>query len=494
MMLTNKMTQIEQPLEALYAPSEVQDMPDNTGFSALFSSMVAEQEGGAKTEPLPLVAPQVTQEMNDLRFSLPPLSSASEMDSVDELTGQLSSLSLLSSTKISDDSDLQTPELNRTYLGEESHLFNANTEQASGLTMPQLLNTKGKVEGVVEVVEAFKGSLESALEPIKMDLNSNLEVVLGGDIDPQSFDLPSSSAKIEGFSQEVPVEQVFMKEAAVLQGEEVPESNIRAESTLSDRALNQGVVQGAVSSSNPTLGTNQGMAQGTVSWGGQGADSQVFQGFGQQGHASQNGSGQAQQQAMMFAQMSQDKQRSLEQQATVRAVDEAVAKSEGRELLGGADIASLERKGALPLNFQSINVPLKHPQWGQALGQRIVFMSNNNMQQAHITLNPQKLGQIQVMLQLDKDQQMHVSLVAQNGTTRESMENALPRLREMMEQAGIQLGSVNISDQKQFSESRDTHEHNEKNRSQHTLVEEGKEENLPQLMTGSTDNIIDYYA
>jgi len=98
------------------------------------------------------------------------------------------------------------------------------------------------------------------------------------------------------------------------------------------------------------------------------------------------------------------------------------------------------------------------------------------------------------MLQLDKDQQMHVSLVAQNGATRESMENALPRLREMMEQAGIQLASVNISDQKQFSESGDAQEHHGQGASKNTLVEEDKAEDRPLLMTGSTDNIIDYYA
>lgn len=451
MMLTNKMTPAEQSSEAFFSTSDTQNSSGNTGFLGLFSSMVAEQSGGEGIESLPLVEAQAMQSISNEVFSLPKTSSSVEMDPVEDVTAQLASLNLLSSMLETD------PRLDTAVLQP------LNTEGGENFTTPEVLN--------------------EVLTPIETPL--------------QLIDLASSNIKIDALNQNESVDPSLIQyingqNINGLQAQEMAASSVQAGNTVSNGVLN----------SNPSLGlgaSQQGATQGSVSWGAQSADAQMSQGFGQQGQSSgqpsQNGSGQtAQQQAMMFAQMNQGKQQSLEQQSAVRAMDDAIAKTEGRELLGGADIASLERKGALPLGLQTINLPVKHPQWGQALGQRIIFMSNNGLQQAQITLNPQHLGQIQVMLQLDKDQQMHVSLVAQNGATRESMESALPRLKEMMEQAGIQLASVNISDQKQFSESGDAQEHHGKNAPKNTLVEENKAEERPLLMTGSTDNIIDYYA
>ncbi len=467
MMLTNKMAPAEQPSDVLFSTLDVQDLPDSTGldgtgFSGLFSSMVAAQSGGGrKIESLPL--DDATAPLNSLNAMLnPALEPAKKINDVDVSSLGLSRLELLQQN-----TPLDTPD----------------TEQVSDLSAPYVFSIEGGGENLI-TSERLKGNAVSTnvlLEEGGVNLGTDQAI----EVSPQALNLAFSSAQAE-----------------VLNHSSLVEPNVIKESMVSNPALNQAT--GSVSSSN--LGTSQlsqpsqSVVQGsTVSWGAQSSDAQTSQGFGQQGQSSgqpsQNGSGQtAQQQAMMFAQMSQGKQQSLEQQAAVRAMDDAVSKTEGRELLGGAEIASLDRKGNLPLGLQTINVPVKHPQWGQALGQRIVFMSNNGLQQAQITLNPQNLGQIQVMLQLDKDQQMHVSLVAQNGATRESMENALPRLREMMEQAGIQLASVNISDQKQFSESGDAQEHHGQGASKNTLVEEDKAEDRPLLMTGSTDNIIDYYA
>jgi flagellar hook-length control protein FliK len=314
--------------------------------------------------------------------------------------------------------------------------------------------------------------------------------------DNQPLDLTAPNIKIDTLNQVEAIEQVLVREDnPTLPVQEIT-STVQA-GLMASNAQSQGVVQGTVSTQSVSTGTSQNV----VSWGVQGADSQASQGFGQQGQSfgqsSQNSSGQpTHQQAMMFAQMSQgDKQQALEQQAAVRSVNETLAKAEGRELLGGAEIASLDRKGGLPPGLQTINLPLKHPQWGQSLGQRIVFMSNNSLQQAQITLNPQNLGQIQVTLQLDKEQKMHISLAAQNGMTRESMESALPRLREMMEQAGVQVASVDIREQKQtFSENESSHAQNGKNRTEHSLAEEAFVEESALATVGSTDNIVDYYA
>ncbi|NPA71730.1 MAG: flagellar hook-length control protein FliK [Gammaproteobacteria bacterium] len=242
--------------------------------------------------------------------------------------------------------------------------------------------------------------------------------------------------------------------------------------------------------------TGQNPLAGQTHWGTANADSSGSMGGGQSSsQQGQNQQGQSTaQQNMIFTQTVQEqRQLSIAQQAAVKAGDEAILKADGKDALVGAEIASTERRGALPIGLQGITQPIKHPQWGQALGQRVVFMANSNLKQAQITLNPEKLGHIQVVLQLDKDNQMNVSLTAQNGTTREAMESALPKLREMLEQAGVNLGSMGVSDERQFSESHaEQHAHDQAHLDTPITEEASEEERLTTIKT--TDNIVDYYA
>ncbi len=280
----------------------------------------------------------------------------------------------------------------------------------------------------------------------------------------------------------------------VLQNIALNPSSVGKEASASVQ-LNSGI-SNAASNSVTNWGTQTHTAMAGVSGGDAQAGAQQSQTFSQGGQNGQNSQGQAgQQQAMMFAQfVKEGKAQALEQQTAVRALDESTLKSEVKDVLGGAGISSTDNRGPLPLGLQSIPQPLKHPQWGQALGQRVVFMANNSMQQAQITLNPEKLGHIQVTLELDKDQKMNVSLNAQNGLTRESMENALPKLREMLEQAGLTLGSMDVGDQKQSSDD-DSDKSTSKGVASNNAVEEEDtiiESTLSTVKT--TDNIVDYYA
>ncbi len=157
--------------------------------------------------------------------------------------------------------------------------------------------------------------------------------------------------------------------------------------------------------------------------------------------------------------------------------------------------SATERRAQLPVGLQSIGLPVNHQKWGQMLGQRVVYMANQQMQQAQITLNPEKLGPIQVRLHMDRDQQVHVVMTAQHGQTREAMEIAMPRLREMFEQAGMNLGSVDVNDQKQFADS-------EQQEAEQKQSASGSSDNLDEELVAEsattsiyeTDNVVDYYA
>ncbi|WP_051144970.1 flagellar hook-length control protein FliK [Thiomicrorhabdus sp. Kp2] len=197
------------------------------------------------------------------------------------------------------------------------------------------------------------------------------------------------------------------------------------------------------------------------------------------------------QQSMQFK---EQRAQNLEQKMIVNTVDESLSKVESKDGLLGVDMLSTERRGQLPLGLQTIVVPVKSPQWGQALGQRVVFMANNQVQQAQITLNPEKLGPVQVKLHMDKEQQMHVTMNAQHLTTREAMESALPRLREMLEQSGINLASVDIGEHSNFSQNK---EGSAGGNSMSLPQDESDIELSENTMTQNaitTDNIVDFYA
>lgn len=82
--------------------------------------------------------------------------------------------------------------------------------------------------------------------------------------------------------------------------------------------------------------------------------------------------------------------------------------------------------------------------WNQALGDRIVWMAVGGQQSAALTLNPPDLGPMQVVLNVSNDQAT-ASFFAAQPEVRQALEAALPRLRDMMQDAGIQLGQATVS-------------------------------------------------
>jgi flagellar hook-length control protein FliK len=82
--------------------------------------------------------------------------------------------------------------------------------------------------------------------------------------------------------------------------------------------------------------------------------------------------------------------------------------------------------------------------WDEALGQKMVWMSSNGQQSATLTLNPRDLGPMQVVINVNKTQ-ADATFIAATPEVKQALEAAMPKLREMMDQAGIQLGQANVS-------------------------------------------------
>ena len=62
------------------------------------------------------------------------------------------------------------------------------------------------------------------------------------------------------------------------------------------------------------------------------------------------------------------------------------------------------------------------------------------------------------MLSSMEDNAASVSFVAQNGATREAIESALPRLRTLLEEQGINLGQASVGEQSAEQQSDGTEE------------------------------------
>jgi flagellar hook-length control protein FliK len=110
----------------------------------------------------------------------------------------------------------------------------------------------------------------------------------------------------------------------------------------------------------------------------------------------------------------------------------AMADMQGRSVPSGVHMA--------------IDVPVRSPMFPQELGERIVWLSTRQGQMADIALNPPHLGPLEVKLSLSGGE-AGAQFFSPHAQVRDAIEAALPRLREMMAEAGVTLGQAQVRDE-----------------------------------------------
>lgn len=105
--------------------------------------------------------------------------------------------------------------------------------------------------------------------------------------------------------------------------------------------------------------------------------------------------------------------------------------------------ASAQRSGPAAVSLPPIDIPVQDPAWDQAVSERVVMMAANKLKVAEIRLTPAELGPLRIQVAVD-DGAAQVSFVAQHAVTRDALEQALPRLRDMFAESGIQLGDARV--------------------------------------------------
>lgn len=92
-----------------------------------------------------------------------------------------------------------------------------------------------------------------------------------------------------------------------------------------------------------------------------------------------------------------------------------------------------------------ISTPVRDAAWGDRMSQQVLTMASNNTRTAEIRLTPAELGPLRIQVDLD-DGKANVAFQSSHAITREAIETALPRLREMLAENGLSLGQANVGE------------------------------------------------
>jgi flagellar hook-length control protein FliK len=113
-------------------------------------------------------------------------------------------------------------------------------------------------------------------------------------------------------------------------------------------------------------------------------------------------------------------------------------------LLRSADASGETRNEALsqPPSFP-ITVPFDDPRFGGALSERVQWLVKEGIQSAELTLHPQDMGPIRIEMSID-GMAASIDFAATQADTRAAIEQALPRLRDLLADQGLQLGGTQI--------------------------------------------------
>ena len=99
-----------------------------------------------------------------------------------------------------------------------------------------------------------------------------------------------------------------------------------------------------------------------------------------------------------------------------------------------------------PPRFFTLQTPVGQTGWDAEIGNRIRWMVGQNNSGLELRLNPAELGSVDVRLNTEGER-TNVTFFAANPAAREALEAALPRLREMFADSGMQLANADVSDQ-----------------------------------------------
>ncbi len=100
-------------------------------------------------------------------------------------------------------------------------------------------------------------------------------------------------------------------------------------------------------------------------------------------------------------------------------------------------------KAAASLTLQT---PLQQEAWRDEMGHQVKWLISQKMHSAEMKLNPPQLGAIEVRVTVQQDQ-VNLHFSTPHALVKDSLEESLPRLREILQENGLNLADVDVSQQ-----------------------------------------------
>ena len=140
-------------------------------------------------------------------------------------------------------------------------------------------------------------------------------------------------------------------------------------------------------------------------------------------------------------------------------------------------------------------VQIQQSGWTEAVVDRVMWLSSQNLKSAEIQLDPAELGRMEVRIDMNKDQ-TQVTFMSPHANVRDALEGQMQRLRDSFTQQGMTM-DVNVSDQ---SRGWNGESNEQRNRVTGRGVAAGDDEAVQGTLeistgrTGGDRGLVDYYA
>ena len=106
--------------------------------------------------------------------------------------------------------------------------------------------------------------------------------------------------------------------------------------------------------------------------------------------------------------------------------------------------APLVSNAAMPARI--VATPVSSSDWSGDVGNQLTWMVSQRESSANLVLNPPDMGRIEISITMNGDQ-ASASFISTNPDVRDALQGSLPRLREVLADAGVFLGQADIGAQ-----------------------------------------------
>ncbi|MBU2869949.1 flagellar hook-length control protein FliK [Colwellia sp. E2M01] len=160
------------------------------------------------------------------------------------------------------------------------------------------------------------------------------------------------------------------------------------------------------------------------------------------------------------------------------------------------DTAQIQKNN---VQLQQETISMFRKDFADAVKDKVMIMINQKIQQFDITLDPPEFGNMQVRVNL-QGEQAAVNFIVQNQQAKESLEQNMHKLKEMLAEQGVDVGDANVEQQNQknsdnSAENRSNLASGRQNSSNGLLAEQNQDEQiLSTNLFGTVETGVDYYA